>query len=170
LAPCRKLAIKAKQIDYTNEGNFMRAALAALLLAFSIGSSHAACTAENAVYKHIVDETFSMSLSKQNNPKAWSNIQTTLQTPSRRLDFEFTTSNGYEMQYLVLLTKGVDQKRDIVVSFLDTNLKSQMLPQAGEPAPEYIFTPDLGLWLYYSKLEPQDYIPPGMWKFSSCNK
>jgi hypothetical protein len=127
-----------------------------------------ACNAEKAVYHHLEEKDFSITFSQQKHPKSWSNILATLHLPSRKLDFEFTASNGYEILSMVLLTKGVKQERDIAISFLDRNLKSLQLPNAGEPAPEYLFTPELGLWLYYSGLEPQEYIPPGMWKLDRC--
>lgn len=127
-----------------------------------------ACDAEHATYHHLEDKSFTISFTKQKHPKSWSNIQATLKTPSRKLDFEFTASNGYEIQSMVLLTKGIEQDREIAILFLDKNLKPLHLPEAGEPAAAYIVAPELGLWLYYSGLNPQVYIPPGIWKLDRC--
>ena len=127
-----------------------------------------ACDAEHATYRHLEDKSFTISFSKQKHPKAWSNIQATLKTPARKLDFEFTASNGYEVLSMVLLTKGIEQSRDISINFLDKNLKSLHLPEAGKPAAEFLVAPELGVWLYYSGLDPQDYIPPGVWKLDTC--
>jgi hypothetical protein len=148
----------------------IRSILSSILLLSLAASARAACKAEHAIYKHMEDANFSIIFSLQPQPKSWSNILATLQTPSRKLDFEFTESNGYGMQYLVLVSKGAEQNIDINVNLFDNDLKAQLLPQAGEQAPEFIIAPVLGQWLYYSKLEPQEFIPQGIWKFSSCNK
>jgi hypothetical protein len=146
----------------------MRHLIAALCFVFASQSSQAACMAEKAVYTNLEDQEFTLSFSKQENPKSWSNIQTTLKTPLHKYDFEFTASNGYSMQYMVLLTKGVKQDEDIVVDFFDANIKSLLLPNAGEAAPEYVFSSKLGLWLNYANAKDQEYLPRGMFKLSQC--
>ena len=143
-------------------------------IAFALGtvtvwlSPALACDAEHATYQHLENKNFTIAFSKLKHPKAWSNIQATLKTPARKLDFEFTASNGYEVLSMVLLTKGIEQSRDLSINFLDKNLKALHLPEAGKPAPTYLVAPDLGVWLYYAGLNPQDYIPPGIWKLDKC--
>lgn len=134
----------------------------------ALGGPALSCNAEKATYRHMEDKNFTISFAKQKQPKAWSDIQATLHTPSRKLDFEFTASNGYEVQSMVLLTKSVKQDHDIAISFFNKSLKSLGLPESGELAPHYLFAAELGLWLYYAGLDPQDYIPPGMWKLEKC--
>jgi hypothetical protein len=137
-------------------------------LTLIVGQAEAGCLAENAVYRNLEDEQFSISFSEQKNPKAWSNILATLKTPHRNFDFEFTSSNGYAMQYMVLLSKNVKQDKDIEVDFLDKDLKDILLPQVGDAAPELIFAPQLGLWMWYANLKEQEFIPRGLWKLSDC--
>jgi hypothetical protein len=127
-----------------------------------------ACNSEMAHYQNSEDKAFKISFSKQKDPKSWSGVLLTMNTPHRKLEFEFTASNGYEVQSLVLLTKGIEQNGDLAVHFFDKNLKSMGLPQVGEPAPAYLFSPQLGLWFWYSGLSPQEYIPPAMWKLMPC--
>lgn len=133
----------------------------------STGWAHA-CEASKAVYENTKDKAFTISFSKQKNPKSWSDILATLKTPHRKLEFEFTASNGYEVQFMVLLTKGLKQDREVEIEFFSKDLKSLQLPQAGETAAEYIFSRQLGLWLWYSGASPREYIPPAMWKLKAC--
>ncbi len=142
------------------------ASFAALMALMSTAHS---CTAEKASYRHMEDQSFSISFSKQANPKAWSDIQASLHMPSRKLDFEFTASNGYEVLSMVVLTQGIEQENTIAVGFLNKDLKSQGLPQSGSPAAEYLYAPELGPWLWYADLQPREYIPPGLWKLDKCS-
>jgi hypothetical protein len=113
-------------------------------------------------------EGFSISFSKQKNPKAWSNIQATLNTPTRHFDFEFTSSNGYSQNYMVILTKGIKIKKDLPIMFLDKDIKTQNLPQSGEDTPQYLIASELGAWLYYAGFKSQEYIASGAWKLLGC--
>jgi hypothetical protein len=148
----------------------MRIIFGALLLSLSALSSFAACTSEFAEYRSLEDKNFMLSFAKQKNPKAWSNIQVTLKTPKQKLDFEFTASNGYSIQYLVLLNDGIEDSEDNIVDFFDKKLKIQLLPQVGHAAPEYVFAPKLGLWLNYTDAKHQEYLPRGIFKFDHCRK
>ena len=113
---------------------------------------------------------FSVSFSKQKNPKAWSNIQATLKTPTRHFDFEFTASNGYSQNYMVILTKRIKIDQELPIMFLDKQLKVLGLPEAGEAAPEFLIASALGPWLYYAGFKKQEFIPSGLWKFAGCQK
>ncbi len=144
--------------------------LAGLIISTTTGAVFAACPASKANYQSLEDKTFTITFSEQKKPKSWSNVQATLHTPKRTLDFEFTASNGYEVQSMVLLTTGLKQDRDIDIKFLGKNLKLLSLPQSGDAAPAYLFAPNLGLWVWYAGLEPQEFVPPGLWKFVSCRK
>ena len=144
--------------------------LVGVIVCSSTFSAFAACPASKANYQSLEDKTFTITFSEQKKPKSWSNVQATLHTPKRKLDFEFTASNGYEVQSMVLLTTGLKQDHDIDIKFLDKNLKLLSLPQSSDAAPAYIFAPNLGLWVWYSGLEPQEFVPAGIWKFDSCRK
>lgn len=146
----------------------MKIIVASLGVFMALAAPAVSCTAEKAVYQHLEDKNFSISFSKQKDPKAWSDILASLQVPNRKLDFEFTASNGYEVISMVLLSKGIDQSQSISIGFLDKNLKSLGLPSSGEAAPEYLYAPELGPWLWYAGLEPREYIPPGLWKLEKC--
>ncbi len=127
-----------------------------------------ACDASKAVYENTEDKAFTISFSKQKDPKSWSNILATLKTPHRKLEFEFTASNGYETQSMVLLTAGLKQDREVQIELFNKDLKSLGLPQVGERAAAYLFSRQLGLWLWYSGATPQEYIPPAMWTLKLC--
>jgi hypothetical protein len=146
----------------------MKLLLTCIFLAVASTHAAAACTAEHATYKLIEDARFSLVFSNQKNPKAWSNIEATLKTPYRQLHFEFTAANGYPMNYLELLDKVPKQDKSIDIAFFDHALKTLGLPEAGDPAPTFLFSPQLGLWLNYAGLNPNEYLPPGMWKLAAC--
>ncbi len=148
----------------------MRLTLSALLLSLFAHTSFAACNAEYADYRSLEAPEFKLSFAKQKHPRSWSNIQLTLTTPKQKLDFELTASNGYSMQYLVLLTKGAKDSDDNIVDFFDKNLKDTLLPQAGDVAPAYVFAPNLGLWLHYTNTPEREYLPRGLFKFDHCRK
>ena len=113
----------------------MKILLTCICVAFASNQASAACTAERATYKLIETASFSLVFSKQKNPKAWSNIEATLKTPHRQLHFEFSAANGYPMNYLELLDKAPKQDKSLDIAFFDHALKTQGLPQTGEPAP-----------------------------------
>ena len=146
----------------------MKIIAASFAVFMALMSPALSCNAEKASYHHMEDKSFSILFSKQKNPKAWSDIQATLHVPSRKLDFEFTASNGYEVLSMVLLTKDIEQNTVIAIGFLDKNLKSLGLPESGQAAAEYLYAPELGPWLWYAGLEPREYIPPGLWKLEKC--
>jgi hypothetical protein len=148
----------------------MRLVFAVLSFVIATLPARADCLAEKATYVSLEDKDFTLTFAKQNNPKSWSNIQTTLKTPLRSYDFEFTASNGYSMQYMVLLTKGANQNENIAVDFFDKNLNNLLLPQAGEAAPEFVFSSQLGLWLNYTNKTDAEYLPRGMFKLDECLK
>ena len=148
----------------------MRNLITIFILSFTISPALAQCPAELAIYKHNESKDFSITFSKQKDPKAWSNLQATMKTPSRHFDFEFTASNGYSINYMVILTKGIKIEQDLPVLFLDHKLKSLDLPQAGNPAPEFIIASELGPWLYYAGFKKQEFIPTGIWKLGGCQK
>lgn len=153
----------------TVEKPIMKIIVASFAALMALMSTAHSCTAEKASYRHMEDQSFSISFSKQANPKAWSDIQASLHMPSRKLDFEFTASNGYEVLSMVLLTKDIEQNTVIAIGFLDKNLKSLRLPESGQAAAEYLYAPELGPWLWYADLEPREYIPPGLWKLDKCS-
>ena len=145
--------------------------LATLFLGFTMTTtSWAKCPADLAIYHHGASDKFTLTFSKQKNPKAWSNIEADLSFGMQRLKFEFTASNGYPMEYLVSLDEKLINTRDNLVLFFDKNLKALSLPQAGEAAPEYIVMPEMGLWLKELQLKSNPFLPPGMWKLSGCQK
>jgi hypothetical protein len=144
----------------------------ALLLAVSPLPAMAACPAGLAIYQNLEDTQFSLYFSKQQNPKAWSDIEIRVVGPNINLRFELTASNGYSRNYLVPLPlKTADPESESTkIDFFDQNLKILNLPQATKVAPQYIFSADLGLQLYYSSngTESPITMPTGMWKLSGC--
>jgi hypothetical protein len=142
-------------------------ALAVLLSGIEHG--FAACPSELADFRNIDDPRFVLSFSKQKDPKAWSGVMATLKTPHHNYAFEFTASNGYEVQSMVLLSKNIKQNSDITILTFDKAMHSLHLPQLGEESPSYLATPGLGSWLWYSAHQ-QDYLPPGLWHFEKCRK
>jgi hypothetical protein len=148
----------------------MKLAFAALSFVVATLPAQAACNAEKATYVSLEDADFTLSFATQKSPKSWSNIQTTLKTPLHSYDFEFTASNGYSMQYMVLLTKGVKQNENVVVDFFDKNMNNLLLPQAGDAAPEFVFSSQLGLWLNYANKKDAEFLPRGMFKLKDCRK
>jgi hypothetical protein len=145
-------------------------------LVFSLGCwlmaapALAQCPADLAIYSMAEADGFSINFSKQKHPKAWSNVQATLVTPTRHFDFEFTASNGYSINYMVILTKGIKIKQDLPIMFLDKDLKDLGLPEAGKAAPQYLIAAELGPWLYYAGFKHQEYIPAGVWRISGCQE
>lgn len=148
----------------------MRRWLFGILFGLWAAPVFAQCPGELAVYKMPEAKGFSIRFSKQKHPKAWSNIQATLTTPTREFDFEFTASNGYSLNYMVILTKGIKIDQDLPILLLDKNLKALGLPEVGQTAPEYLIASALGPWLYYAGFEHQEYIPSGVWKLTSCHR
>lgn len=128
----------------------------------------AACPADLALYSHMEDGQFSAAFGKMQNPKAWSDLQFTINTPSKKHDYEFTESNGYAVQYMVPLPEQPeDTTRDISVTFFDEKLRVLPLPQSETPAPAYIFAPQIGSVIYYG-FEPRELMAIGMFKLSGC--
>ncbi len=146
----------------------MRRLFLSLVCAVLAGPALAQCPADLATYSMADAEGFSINFSKQKNPKAWSNIQATLNTPTRHFDFEFTASNGYSQNYMVILTKGIKIETELPIMFLDKDLKALNLPQSGEGAPQYLIASELGAWLYYAGFKTREYVPSGVWKLSGC--
>ena len=148
----------------------MRFLGAIVILIGLTSASFASCPAERAIYHQNGKNGISLTFSKQKDPKSWSNIQADLAIVGRNFAFEFTESNGYPMKYMVSLDKKWIDKHDISVSFFDEKLTVLELPQVGKPAPQYIVTPELGLWIESLGFRSRMYLPPGMWKISGCQK
>jgi hypothetical protein len=146
----------------------MRRLIFTLICGFAATPSFAQCPADLATYSMTGADGFSINFSKQKSPKAWSNIQANLTTPTRHFDFEFTASNGYSQNYMVILSKVIKIKQELPIIFLDKDLNALNLPQAGEAAPQFLIAPELGAWLYYARFKTQEYIPTGVWKLSGC--
>ena len=130
----------------------------------------ASCPSERAIYHQSGNGGNSLTFSKQKHPKSWSNIEADLVMAGKNFAFEFTESNGYPMKYMVSLDKRWINSRDVSILFFDKNLSVLELPQSGKPAPQYIVTPELGLWIESLGLRSSMYLPPGMWKISGCKK
>jgi hypothetical protein len=142
-----------------------------LALALYLISSHlvfAACSADLATYAPISKSGFSLRFDKVKEPKAWSELGLTLSTPTRSSAYEFTASNGYETFYLVPLDAKPLAGEDPAIYFFDDTMKTLPLPQTGDAAPAYIFTPTLGGQLWYAGLEPRELLPTEIWKLSGC--
>ena len=103
----------------------MRRLIVSLMCGLWAAPALAQCPADLATYSMADAERFSINFAKQKQPKTWSNIQATLNTPTRHFDFEFAASNGYSLNYLVILTKGVKIKRDLPIML--SRLKPQSL-------------------------------------------
>jgi hypothetical protein len=132
----------------------------------------AACPAALAIYNNVEDDQFSLAFSKQQSPKAWSDIEISITGPNTNLLYELTASNGYSRSYLVPLPPQPSDESNpgANIVFFGKDLKVQDLPQSSQPAPEYIFSADLGVQLYYStnSAEKPIVLPTGMWKLSGC--
>jgi hypothetical protein len=132
------------------------------------GTAQAACPAGLAVYSHMEDGQFSAAFSKMAQPKAWSDLQFSINTPTTHHDYEFTESNGYAVQYMVPLPEEREgTTRDISVTFFDGKMRALGLPQSDTAAPAYIFAPQVGSVIYYG-YEPREFMPVGMFKLSGC--
>lgn len=132
----------------------------------------AACPAGLAVYNNLEDPQFSLSFSKQQNPKAWSDIEISISGPNTNLHYELTASNGYSRNYLVPLPEQTSEPESegTKIDFFNKDLKILDLPQSAEPAPEYLFSAELGVQLYYGTngTDKPIIMPTGMWKLSGC--
>jgi hypothetical protein len=128
-----------------------------------------ACPADLAIYSNLESKEFSLSLSKQKDPKAWSDIEISISGPNTNLHYELTESNGYARSFLVKLPVKENEDGTNVV-FFDKKLRVTGLPQSGRPAPAFIFSADLGVQLYYGSNNSKKpiFMPTGMWKLSGC--
>jgi hypothetical protein len=130
----------------------------------------AACPSELAIYTHLEDGDFSLSLSKPTDPKVMSDIEVAIKGPEVELRYEFTVSNGYARYYLVSVSGKANE--DSLVSFFGKDMKLVDAPRLGQPAPEFMYAADLGIKLYYATKDSSDliFLPDGMWKLSGCAK
>jgi len=86
--------------------------------------------------------------------------------------FYFTYSNGYSRHYAILELPGVDDepaRSDLpssTIQMFDENLLAVESMAIGDPAPELIILPDLGVELWYGRPDgDRDNIPPeGLWR------
>jgi hypothetical protein len=148
-----------------------RIKLAMLLLLFCATSTFAApCKGLNAAYVMKDAEGFSFKLVKAKEALAWSDLEAVLTTPTRRIEFTFTASNGYSINYMVRKEASVapdDNESSYPFNSFDVNLNILDLPQSTNAAPVTIFAPELGSMLWYGN-EAREYLPIGMWRLKSC--
>lgn len=145
-------------------------AAAIALAAFSLPAIAADCTIEKATYTQPNAEGFSLTFRPASEPNAWSNLEATLKTPTREFKFSMTASNGYSFNYLVPAWKDAPLEADFRLFLYGKDFASLELPNKGTPAPIAILAPDLGPLLYYSEaMKVQEYIPPEMWRMTSCD-
>lgn len=152
----------------------------ALMLATLASLALLAPTAANACSGNVVHYTmdgaegFELRLEKAKVPLAWSDFDLFLKTPTRVFRYSLTASNGYSYNYIAqeepaLPAEAVEEGEDhsYRIYLFDAKMNVGDLPQTGNPAPDFIFIPDLGGALYYGS-EPREFLPIAMWRLKDC--
>lgn len=151
----------------------MKLIFAAAVLSFaalSLPAIAADCTIEKATYTQPNAEGFSLIFRPAAEPNAWSDLEAILKTPTREFKFSMTASNGYAFNYLVPSWKDAPEDTEFHLFLYGQDFATLELPNKGKPAPTAILAPDLGPLLYYSEaMKVQEYIPPEMWRMTSCD-
>ena len=127
------------------------------------------CTIDKATFIQPNAEGFTLTFRPAKEPNAWSDLEVTVKTPSQEFKFSMTASNGYSFNYLVPSWKDAPEDSEFRLFFYGKDYKSLELPNKGSPAPEAIFTPDVGPMIYYTKaMKVQEFLPPDMWRIGKC--
>ncbi|MGE4220647.1 MAG: hypothetical protein AB7G39_14465 [Alphaproteobacteria bacterium] len=145
-----------------------------------------ACPAEKASYAMIGHaEAFSLRLHPAEIAGAnFSEIGVTLKTPQRSYRFALTMSQGYGGTLLVPLIAGKAPAESLSSDFVerlrlyafdDGLAVLESVPEPGEPAPPYLFLPELGNILWYAprhltddRHAARDPMPRGVFKLTEC--
>ncbi|NMD07238.1 MAG: hypothetical protein GYA66_04590 [Phyllobacteriaceae bacterium] len=135
----------------------------------------APCPADGARYLIDGGEGFELRLEKAKEPMAWSDLDVFVSSPTHKLRFSLTASNGYSFNYAVLeepatpvAADGEDNRPSYHLFPFDAHMAPASLPQGKEAAPAYIFMPDLGSHFWYGS-EPREFVPIAMWKLQPCS-
>ena len=142
-----------------------RIPLLSLILAAS-PAAEAGCLTDGATYRIDGAEGFELILQKAAEPSAASDMEATLVTPLLRMEFSLTASNGYSFNYLLPKVVKEGEEDSFRLYGFDKALKPTELPQSGQSASRYYFTPELGSALWYSS--ERQYLPPEMWRLQDC--
>lgn len=154
----------------------MRKALmcAALLQITAAPAIAADCTGANARYAMTGADGFSLTLAPRPEPRAWSDLDVLLKTPTRQFRFGLTASNGYSYNYAVQEEPPLPGGDDVAsgdasqrIYFFDGKMDVTDLPQGKSPAPAMIFLPDFGGALWYGS-DPREFLPIAMWRLQGC--
>lgn len=147
------------------------------------------CAIERAVYRPLggrnpdAEKTFELTHSARRIPANQSQLVATIRdTATKRFHyFGFAFSNGYGRTHLVYAgpdksggkPDGGEVNTDgpgSPVVYFDAKLGMVDAPvKAGEPAPDYLIMPEIGLNFWYSGPSDHSFIPPdGLWKRAAC--
>jgi hypothetical protein len=141
-----------------------------LAVAFTGAAQAGDCKATDAVYAIPDTPGFELRLGKATELNAYSDLEAVLTTPTRKMTFSFTASNGYAMNYLVLngeSESAESEETSFRIYGFNKSLDSTELPNASSSPPDYLFVPELGLHLHYGTSE-REFIPVAMWRLQPC--
>ena len=132
----------------------MRTILILLLTTTSLAAAPDTCAIEKSVYRlKTTPDAATLRFPKAAKPNAWSLLGAELVSAGtgRTYTFSYTASNGYSTEYLERESPKPARKDEPghPIYFFTADLTAVRLPQPGEPAPRYLFLPDLGKRLYY---------------------
>jgi hypothetical protein len=146
----------------------MRFAIFAFAIICLSGIANAkTCLADHAIY-HMEDaKGFALTFVKAKEPSAYSALDAVVTTPTRKLEFSFTASNGYSFNYLVPKWNGVPEDSSFHIFIFDNKMKTLDLPQTQKSAPPFLLTPELGTFLWYGE-EPREFLPANIWRLQPC--
>jgi hypothetical protein len=149
--------------------------LTLILLAASPAMAASPCPAAGARYLVDGGDGFELRLEPAKEPMAWSDLDVFVTSPTKKLRFSLTASNGYSFNYAVLegpatpvAADGEDNRPSYHLFPFDGGMKLLDLPQGKSPAPDFIFMPDLGSHFWYGS-EPREFVPIGMWRLQPCH-
>jgi hypothetical protein len=145
-----------------------------LILLAAAPAVAAPCPAAGARYLIEGGEGFELRLERAKEPMAWSDLDVFVTSPTRKLRFSLTASNGYSFNYAVLedpatpvAADGEDNRPSFHLFPFDAKMNVLNLPQAKDAAPDFLFMPDLGSHLWYGS-EPREFVPIAMWRLKDC--
>ncbi|MEQ9812368.1 MAG: hypothetical protein RLO50_06275 [Azospirillaceae bacterium] len=158
------------------------APIVATLIAAAIQPAHVRaqsvdCPMERALYAIPGHDGHELSFPPAASPSVFTALEPTL----RSLDtgdvyrFDYTVSMGYVTAHLApqpqppLLDDAV-AGRTLGIHFFDDDHRHVLLAAEGEPAPSYVFVPELGPFLWYDVALPEgrEALSTAIWHLSQC--
>ncbi|HMQ58263.1 MAG TPA: hypothetical protein PKE65_06925 [Rhizobiaceae bacterium] len=139
-----------------------------------------ACVSEHAVYAVNGQDgrpVGKLRFSVDPEPRAWSDLLVIVADTEngRSWTFHLTASNGYSLNYLLPQDEAAFSESLRIFFFRkDAHgaLKTVAIPQSGEPAPDALFTPTLGLELWYATNVDANrtHFPAEIWYRTACDE